>query len=503
MYLALSASKDTYITNKIIGSSFRATDANLGQAGTLDLFKLYDENTIVGEINPIELSRILIKFDYSTLTNLMSSKLDINNNSFKCNLVLSDVYGGQPTPTNFRLIVFPLSRSFDEGVGRDVAGFRDIDVCNFLTASVSDGTVEKWYVTGANKQGLLGSSDIDIISSGNLNDGNGIVNLWREQLFTTGEEDLNVDITKIVSGTLAGLIPDFGFRISFSGSMETDEFTRFVKRFTSRNATNVGKRPKVVVTYSDLIRDNHENFFFNEQGNLFLSNNVRGIPRNVLSGSSLSEVKGENCMILKLTTGSYTKQVNVSQYKHGSNYVTGVYYASLTLNSYENADIYNHLIGTGSVDFKEIWGSNDGTVGFLTGSLTVYRPDIAQFDTDLERITISMTNMRAVYEQIEQYRFRIFIEDITRQFIAQKLPIENKGIFVEEIYYQVRDTDLNEVIIPFHNPGTAVSNDTISHYFDFNMISLPRGRTYTFDFKIVREGSDVIFKDVAAKFRVN
>lgn len=503
MYLALSASKDTYITNKIIGSSFRATDANLGQAGTLDLFKLYDENTIAGETNPIELSRILIKFDYSTLTNLMSSKLDINDSSFKCNLVLSDVYGGQPTPTNFKVIVFPLSRSFDEGVGRDVAGFRDIDVCNFLTASVSTGIVEKWYVTGADKQGLLGSSDIDIISSGNLNDGNGVVNLWREQLFTTGEEDLNVDITDIVSGTLAGLIPDHGFRISFSGSMETDEFTRFVKRFTSRNATNVGKRPKIVVTYDDLIRDNHENFFFNEQGNLFLSNNVRGVPRNILSGSTLTEVKGENCMILRLTTGSYTKQVNVSQYKYGTNYVTGVYYASLTLNSYENNTIYNHLIGTGSVDFTEVWGSNDGTVGFVTSSLTVYRPNTVPIDTDLERITISMTNMRAAYEQSEQYRFRIFIEDITRQFIAKKLPIENKGIFVEEIYYQVRDTDLNEVIIPFHNPGTAVSNDTISHYFDFNMISLPRGRTYTFDFKIVREGSDVVFKDVAAKFRVN
>lgn len=503
MYLALSASKDTYITNKIIGSSFRATDSNLGQAGTLDLFKLYDENSIAGETNPIELSRILIKFDYSTLTNLMSSKLDINDSSFKCNLVLSDVYGGQPTPTNFKLIVFPLSRSFDEGVGRDVAGFRDIDVCNFLTASVSTGIVEKWYVTGADRQGLLGSSDIDIISSGNLSDGNGVVNLWREQLFTTGEEDLNIDVTKIVSGTLAGLIPDQGFRISFSGSMETDEFTRFVKRFTSRNATNVAKRPKIIVTYDDLIRDNHENFFFNEQGNLFLSNNVRGVPRNILSGSTLTEVKGENCMILRLTTGSYTKQVNVSQYKYGTNYVTGVYYASLTLNSYENNTIYNHLIGTGSVDFTEIWGSSDGTVGFVTSSLTVYRPNTTPIDTDLERITISMTNMRASYEQSEQYRFRLFIEDITRQFIAKKLPIENKGIFVEEIFYQVRDTDLNEVVIPFHNPGTAVSNDTISHYFDFNMISLPRGRTYTFDFKIVREGSDVVFKDVAAKFRVN
>jgi hypothetical protein len=503
MYLALSASKDAYITNKIIGSSFRATDANLGQAGTLDLFKLYDENSVVGETNPIELSRALIKFDYSPLRSLMSSKLDINDSSFKCNLVLSDVYGGQITPTNFKLIVFPLSRSFDEGVGRDVVGFRDIDVCNFLTASVSSGQAEKWYTTGANKQGLLGSNDIDIISSGNLNDGNGTVNLWREQLFSTGEEDLNVDITAIVSGTLAGLIPDEGFRISYSGSQETDEFTRFVKRFTSRNATNVGKRPKIVVTYNDLVRDNHNNFFFNESGSLLLSNNVRGTPRNIVSGTLLTDVKGADCMILTLKTGSFVKQFDVSQLSYGQNYITGVYKVDLLLNSFEDPTVRSTLVSSSSIEFTEIWGSNDGTVGYQTGSLTVYRPDTEQYHVDLERLTISMTNMRTAYNQNEMYRFRLFIEDITRQFISLKLPYENKGVFVDEIYYQVRDTDLNEVIIPFHNPGTAVSNDTSSHYFDFNMVSLPRGRTYTFDFKILREGSEVVFKDVAAKFRVD
>jgi hypothetical protein len=503
MYLALSASKDAYITNKIIGSSFRATDANLGQAGTLDLFKLYDENKISGEVNPIELSRGLIKFDYSPLRALMSKKLNINDSSFKCNLVLSDVYGGQPTPTNFKLIVFPLSKSFDEGVGRDVVGYRDIDVCNFLTASISTGQVEKWFLTGANRAGLLGSPDIDIISSGNLNDGNGIVNLWREQTFASGEEDLNVDVTKIVSGTLAGIIPDEGFRISFSGSQETDEFTRFVKRFTSRNATNVGKRPKIVVTFNDLVRDNHNNFFFNETGSLLLSNNVRGTPRNILSGSSLTEIKGNNCMILTLKTGSYTKQFNVSQLSYGLNFITGVYKADVLLNSYENATVYRNLINLNTIDFTEIWGSIDGSVGFQTGSLTVNRPDTEQYYIDLERLTISMTNMRTSYEQNESYRFRIFVEDITREFIATKLPYENKGVFVDEIYYQARDTDLNEIIVPFHNPGTAVSNDTSSHYFDFNMVSLPRGRTYTFDFKILREGSEVVFKDVAAKFRVD
>ena len=44
MQRILTASKDTYITNKIINNSFRATDSNAGSAGTLDLFKLYNEN---------------------------------------------------------------------------------------------------------------------------------------------------------------------------------------------------------------------------------------------------------------------------------------------------------------------------------------------------------------------------------------------------------------------------------------------------------------------------
>ena len=503
MFLTLSASKDTYITNKIIGSSFRATDANLGQAGTIDLFKLYDENTITGEATPIELSRALLKFDYSLLNALKSETLDINSPDFKCFLVLNDVYGGQTTPTNFKLIAFPLAKDFDEGVGRDVVGYRDLDVCNFLTASVSNGTVNAWNKSGADAQGLLGSSNIDIISSGNLNNGNGIVNLWRDQIFPSGEEDLRIDITKIVSGTLSGIVPDYGFRISYSGSQETDQFTRFVKRFTSRNATNVGKRPRIEVTYNDLVRDNHENFYFNQSGSLFLSNNIRGIFTNILSGSQLTSIAGNNCMKLTLSTGSFQKSFDVSQLSFGENFVTGVYKASFLINSFEDQFLYNSLITSSSIKFNEVWGSNDGKIGYHTGSLTVYRPDTAQYDVDLERLTISMTNMRTAYNQSEKYRFRIFIEDITREFIAKKLPYENKGIFVENVFYSVRDFDLNETVIPFNDPGTAVSNDTVSHYFDFHMSSLPRGRTYTFDFKIKRLGSELVFKDVAAKFRVD
>ena len=177
MYRILTASKDTYITNKIINNSFRATDSNVGQAGTLDLFKLYAESSTGSDTTPIELSRILIKFNLAPLRALTSSNLDISHSSFKCTLKLTDVYGGQTTPSNFKMILFPVSKSFDEGIGRDVVSFADIGESNFITASSGSS----WAATGANHQGFIDSDNADIISSGSL--GDGTVNLFKTQSF--------------------------------------------------------------------------------------------------------------------------------------------------------------------------------------------------------------------------------------------------------------------------------------------------------------------------------
>ena len=84
MYRILTASKDTYITNKIINNKFRAEDANLGQAGTLDLFKLYNESTIAGETAPIELSRLLLHFDLKPAQDMHNNSIiDVGSSNFK------------------------------------------------------------------------------------------------------------------------------------------------------------------------------------------------------------------------------------------------------------------------------------------------------------------------------------------------------------------------------------------------------------------------------------
>jgi hypothetical protein len=506
MYRILPPVKDTYVTNRIINNQFRATDANVGQAGTLDVFKLYDESTISGETNPIELSRILLTFNLDPLRSMTSSILDISNPTFKCTLRLSDVYGGQTTPSNFKLIVFPLSRSFDEGIGRDVIGFTDLDSCNYITASVNRGAVDPWTDPGAGRQGLLGSSDIDIISSGNLLDGNGIVPLWREQSFSTGEEDLEIDVTKIVSATLAGIIPDCGFRISYSGSQETDTFTRFVKRFASRNTVSISKRPQLRTHFNDAVTDNHKTFFFNLTGSLFLNNHHRGIAANILSGAANNSVSGSNCAYVTLVSESFTRQFNVSQFNIGQNYITGVYVSTFAISEFDSNPALRRQIALGrSASFTEIWGSRDGTIGYYTGSLVINSISRTAFDNTPSRLFVNITNLQTSYDPSELKRFRVFVRDIDTQIVAVKLPIELPSEYFDQMYYRVRDYETGEVMIPFETQsnGTLMSVDRDGMYYDFYMDSLPRGRTYVFDFMIKADGSDLLFLDVAAKFRIS
>ena len=511
MYRILSASKDCYITNKIINNSFRATDSNVGQAGTLDLFKLYDESRISGETNPIEVSRLLVKFDLDPIRALTSSLIDITSDTFKCNLKLFDVAGGQTLPSNFKIIVFPLSKSFDEGVGRDVIRFQDIDAANFVTASTSGNSAVGWTSQGANQQGLLGSSDLDIIGSGNLNDGEGVAFLYSEQTFTDGTEDLNVDITKIISGTLAGQIPDHGFRISFSGTQETDQKTRFVKRFASKDSLNTALRPRLEIKFRDDIQDHHESFFFNVSGSIFLNHFSRGTASNIASGSSLIGLSGSDCMSVMIRTGSFEKEVSASQHSYGSSlFATGIYSASFALDSFDatvisgSATVADFVRDSGSINFDVFWRSNDKTYSFHTGSLKVNSSDITGFSNTPKRLIVSIQNARSAYKKGEKVRVRFVAFDDDESVPSSKIPFVRKSLSFTQCYYRIRDEYLDTVIIPFDTTdnSTILSTDSGGMYFDLFTNDFSLGRVYSIDILIKDLGSDQVYKRVGGTFRI-
>jgi hypothetical protein len=516
MYRSIKADKDAYITDRIIKGAAR-TNANTGEAGTLDLYKLYGLNKS-GSALVCELTRLLVHFDLASLrADYAAGLIDIASPTFNCSLKLSDVYGGQSTPRNFTLKVYPLSRSWDEGRGRDVVFYQDGDVVNFLTASyTAAGGPSVWFASGANAKGLLGSANIDVISSASL--GVGVVDLSAAASFVDGTEDLVVDVTRVVSATLAGQIPDCGFRVSFTESQEEDQRTRFVKRFASRQAVDYNKRPQLIAKYDDSKVSHQSSFFFDAPGTLFMQNYVRGAPANAVSGSAFTPVTGANCMLLKLWTYyssssgylQHSQSVLASQHAVGSVGTPGLYSATFTVasNSPNLRDLITNAAMSGSnrhVKFNQVWGSLDGTVAYHSASLNVRLPDTTMGPFRSRQYQVNVPNTAVEYQLSDVVRFRCFVFDrLNPQFKYVRVPQEEPSL-VMEAYYSIRDSISDEIIVPFDRAGgsTKMSADSEFMYFDVWMESLCPGRSYVLDVMLVDGGQEEIYYDASPPFRVS
>lgn len=499
MYRALKPKKDAYITDRVV-KSVRSHTANVGAAGSLDLFKLYG-TTLSGTYPNIELSRLLIQFDLQPLRDLVTAgKIDITNSSFACTLKLFDVYGGQPNPSNFTATVFPLSRSFDEGLGRDVVFYADKDSCNFLTSSLVQGA---WLASGCNLGGGLPAA-LDFITASAVG-----VSVGGSQLFITGEENLEVDVTTAISATLTGQLPDEGFRIALEQSLETNNRSYFVKRFASRTAFNEDKHPRLIVRYDDSIQDDSQSLFFDSQSFLFLYNYVRAASSNITSGSSLTQITGSNSLILKLSTeisgGTYEFIFTGSQYSNGVNPATGIYSASVYVPS-TNSIIVSKLQQSSSITFKPIWGSLDGTVAYLTGvAINCFPQQRGAKSIDPRKFVINVFGIQDSHPTDDSPVVRAHIFDFTSPFVtAARLPVELPGVTVRDVHYQIRDAITNVIAIPFDTTknSTRLSSDASGMYFKLDMFSLTKDRTYVIDILIVTGNDRQVHKNVSKSFRV-
>lgn len=501
MYKVLKADKDSYITDRVV-KGVRTHSASVGAAGSLDLFKLYGISSS-GSIPNIELSRLLVHFDLDPLRDLVAAgKIDTSNPSFFCTLKLFDVFGGQTTPQNFTVIVHPLSRSFDEGIGRDIVFYSDHDVCNFLSGSRTQGS---WVLSGAAAGGHV-TGNIDYITTATLN---GITSsLGATQLFVTGEEDLEIDVTTIISATLSSILPDEGLRIALTSSLEEDNHTYFVKRFASRTAYNQDKHPRLLVGFDDSIQDDSLDLVFDSSGSLFLYNYIQGTLANLVSGNV--DVTGSNGLVLKLETaisaGFYNLIFTGSQHQLGENFVVGTYSSSVFISSSDSV-LATKLAESGSVNFTPIWGSLDGTVAYHTGSIiTAYPPRRGSVMMASKPYVVTILGLSSDYYTNEEASIRVNIFDRSLpNVVAVKIPVILPGSVIRSVYWQVRDNDTGLVVVPFDDVknSTRVSSDGAGMYFTLDMSNLTSGKTYVIDVMIKTNGTSYRYKNVSSVFRVN
>jgi hypothetical protein len=497
MLKIVKADKDTYITNKIVRNK-RKVDSNVGGAGTLDLFKVYG-TLFDGSTQTSELSRVLIHFDLTDIKGLyQQGKIDIAHDSFSCKISLKDVYGGQPTPSNFTVSVFPLSASFDEGIGKDISYYSDSDICNWLTSSLNS----QWHVSGCGAACSAQGTPGDFITSSFS-----LPSTEVTQTFSN-DEDLYIDVTTIVSATLSGELPDRGFRISLSNSLENDTNTYFVKRFASRQAYDESKRPKLLVGFDDSISDDSQNLTFDATCKINLYNYSKNELTNIVSGSSLTQITGSNCLKLKLLTtisgGYYQLQFSGSQFSLGTNPVTGIYQASVILPSTDSI-IKTKLMQSGSVEFIPVWSSLDGTVTYVSGSVLTANPQSRGTSKSLKNYVITCSNLFATYGSDEEVYTKVNIFDQTSPLIkVVKVPIELSGIVLNEVFYQIRDIVTNEAVVPFDDVknSTKLSSDSTGMFFKFNTANLLVGHAYAIDIMIVDSGVKNKYTNVSPAFRI-
>jgi len=487
MIISLTASADTYITNKYIDSR-PSIESNVGKAGTLDLFYLYDEVDITNNVK--ELSRILIKFDIEQLRILSSSIFDSNN--FEARLKLHTITTGNPCPSNFTVSVFPLAIPFEEGMGRDVISFADVGSANFLSAS----NLITWYTSGCEASGFVGDSNIDYYS--NIMLGSSSISLESKQDFILGIEDLDIDVKLIVSSTLSGLLENNGFRISFTGSQENDNVSRFVKRFGSRHVKNEYLSPRLEIKFDDSIVDQRSDLVFDTTGSIYLSSRKSSAPANLtLAGGQ--QLVGDNCIIVQLSTGSYNSIHTGSQKLLGAP-ITGMYVLPFSISSNDvgivsgSLTLAQHIAKSGSITFDETWKSLDGTKIFYTGSITIGSGDASPTITERVRL-ISRCDGPQEVKWGESFYVKTSFYDIALEEDAVKFSYERQPLKILDAQYRVKDLQTQALIFDFDKNYTRLSLDASGNYVNVNSTPFPKGRPLALEFKVLYAGAERIIAD--------
>lgn len=128
-----------------------------------------------------------------------------------------------------------------------------------------------------------------------------------------------------------------------------------------------------------------------------------------------------------------------------------------------------------------VWDNSDVTG---TGSFTEVMSD---------DFILYLKNNRGEYRQLEKPKIRIGVrERYPQQTYATSSVYLNSKRLPTGSYYQIQDTETDEVIIPFDDLGTKINCDSSGNWFQFDCSSLMPERYYTIVFKSIFDGGSTV-----------
>ena len=219
-------------------------------------------------------SRALIKFDTDKISSRMLDGTYLNRNNLKHVLKLYNCGSidnkkfGNPIPSNdyngekirntsFSIIVFPIPKEWDRGVG-----FDNSDDIWFVGNSKKSTQGCNWYQAKNgvlwDNEGIISTDQLRVEYTKYLNGEDSII--IASQHFDYGNEDFSIDITDYVNDIVDGKIKDNGLCICFAPTDDADDdkITKYTGFFTDK--TNTFYEPYLESKYDEIIFDDRNNF---------------------------------------------------------------------------------------------------------------------------------------------------------------------------------------------------------------------------------------------------
>ena len=445
------ATKDNTISNAFEPNlSIRAVSASMGLSDILEVFSIYGQVSSSTGFSTEE-SRVLIEFDLTEIQADITAKVIPSNAKYF--LRLFNAEHGLTIPREYNLETHSLSGSWQEGLGLDMESYSDL----------SYGFGSNWTVRSGSTAWTTAGGDV-------------YANTSSVQTFSTGLEDLNVDVTTQVNSWLdSGRVND-GFMIKLPTSLADGSQQRsyYTKKFFARGSEFFHKRPVLEVRWNSTVQDDRINFYASSSlapaadnlNTLYLYNYHRGQLANIPAIGT-----GNIYVDLYETLGGSALTQCINTPATGGYVETGIYTASVCLE-------------TTASTIRDVWYS--GSVQYHTGTIDV-KTSTALASAPDNNLVVSVSNSRSHHYTGQTSRFYFYIREKnwSPNIFTTATSTPTTEVY-ENLHFKIIKVVTDEIIFDYDttNNSTLLSYDSRGNYFDLDMGMLEADYTYKIELSL-------------------
>lgn len=466
MLVSIEPNKDAFISNKILNPyGQQATGSNTGLAGALTIFHMSGTDNPT-KVAAIENSRILLNFDLTQFTQYSSIGFTASSGTYT--LKMYDAPLAEILPSSFEIEAYRISGSWDEGNGFDLQGLGDVGPVNWVSRSNSD--------------------------SWNNNGGDFFTSISASQTFSTGVENMEMDITSLVIDALSSGSSNLGIMLKLTDTIESGSSNIYPKAFFARHTSDPLRKPRLEGGVStDITNDRRGGVSLGEDASVFMYYLPRGTFANAPGEVSGSFLTGSDVFEVIVTSSlGYNQSFSGSYVKEG-------FYSSDMFIPFSGT-IAEHVVNSGSVKVQDWWYRDSDGLLLHSGEIKLVNPTENGLDAKNYRATIK--NLKDEYYPSEVPILQLFISYVNnKRTPVGYLPEENTSVYVEDVRYEVRDSETGALMIK-DSEFTKTSSSTSGNFFYFPMTNLSPGRVYEFNFYSSQFGDRVKINKSPQKFKI-